>query len=581
PSAPHPQDTDCTSCHTDPGGSWDAVSWDHTPKPSACASCHEGSRPSSPHPQDTDCTSCHTDPGGSWDAVTWDHTPTPNSCASCHEGSRPSAPHPQDTDCTSCHTDPGGSWDAVSWDHTPKPSACASCHEGSRPSSPHPQDTDCTSCHTDPGGSWDAVSWDHTPKPSACASCHEGSRPSSPHPQDTDCTSCHTDPGGSWDAVTWDHTPTPNSCASCHEGSRPSAPHPQDTDCTSCHTDPGGSWSAVTWDHTPSPSSCVSCHESDRPGSGHPQGKGKGKGTDCVNCHSPGGSWDDGDDDDDGQGGGDDGRKKDNDNNDTNSYSLPARLPDFTEVFFMLDERSASTTASDTRGLFVGIVNDPFEAFWGDGLFHGDGAFNYIDFEDYDSFLQASRALTITVRMRPVGIATGNYATRILARDSNRNYHLSVWRDVSWGTYNPPDNVASIAFWISPVDRRGGASWKPVLTDCGNFPILNDHWYLVKVVWNSEKKGTFPCDIFMDDQGTDGLGTKEQWSGYRNATDARQSQLPPNHRLYEGDQIAVGNGDFTIGTNVNNHAYNNFIGEIDWIFWRAKVDYSGVDDSPN
>ncbi len=307
-------------------------------------------------------------------------------------------------------------------------------------------------------------------------------------------------------------------------------------------------------DHSQIAGSCDGCHEDSRPSSAHPQSG------DCSNCHSdPGGSWSGG------------------------SYDHFPPNPDCLGCHTFAANSAAiappvTAPDADTWGLLVGMVNDHNEAFWGDGLFHGDGALNYVDFEYYGSFLQASGALTIGARIRPAGIGTGNYATRILSRDSNRNYHLSVWRDSS---FDPPGGVAAIAFWISPVNARGGSSWKPVLTDCAGYPILNDHWYLVKVVWNSGKAAGIPCDIFLDDEGMDGLGTEELWPGCRNATDSQQSHLPANRRLHEGDLIATGDGDFTIGANVNNHTRNNFIGEIDWIHWQARVDYSDVDDPPN
>jgi predicted CXXCH cytochrome family protein len=257
------------------------------------------------------------------------------------------------------------------------------------------------------------------------------------------------------------------------------------------------------------------------------------------------------------------------------------------EVTFQLNESAGNTTASDESGIIIGTVNDPVETFLGDGNFHGDGIDNYIAFENNDKCLQASRALTLEVRIKPSGIGTDNYIKRILARDSNQNYQLSVWRNNNWSTYNAPDGVASIAFWFSPVDKHGGKWWKVVMTDYSSCPIVSDHWYRIKVVWNSDKTGCssppygcIPADIFVDDQGTDGSGAGENWSGYKNCTDWDQSQLPDDRKIYEGDEITTGDGDFTIGVNVNNHTNNLFNGLIDWIIWQDSVDYSGVDDPP-
>jgi hypothetical protein len=94
----------------------------------------------------------------------------------------------------------------------------------------------------------------------------------------------------------------------------------------------------------------------------------------------------------------------------------------------------------------------------------------------------------------------------------------------------------------------------------------------VKIVWDSSKTGGIPGDIFVDDQGTLGDDADENWAGYINCTDSDQSQLPADRYLYEGDEITTGDGDFTIGTNVNNHANNVFNGLIDWITWKDTVD---------
>jgi predicted CXXCH cytochrome family protein len=247
---------------------------------------------------------------------------------------------------------------------------------------------------------------------------------------------------------------------------------------------------------------------------------------------------------------------------------------------FQLNEPAGSTTVTDAAAFYTGAVNDPADTLAGDGYVYGDGVDNYVDFESHDGCLQASRALTLETRIRPAGIGVENYIKRILARDTGGNYQLSVWRNVNWATYNPPSGVASIALWVRPVDSHGGTAWKPVLTDYDICPIVSDHWYRVTVVWNSDKVGGIPPDIFVDDQGTLGDDGDESWAGYLNCTDADQSQLSADRYLYEGDEITTSDGDFVIGANVNNHGNNVFTGWIDWIVWRDVADYSGVDDLP-
>ena len=243
---------------------------------------------------------------------------------------------------------------------------------------------------------------------------------------------------------------------------------------------------------------------------------------------------------------------------------------------FDLDESAASSYVLGDQGLVIGVVNDPTESLPGgeyNGYFYGDGVDNYIDFEYNSKCLQGDTALTIEVRIKPSGIeGTDNYIKRVLARDTGGNYQVSVWRNNSWTNYNAPADAASIAFWLRPVDAHGGTGWKVVLTDYDKCPIVSDHWYKVKIVWDFSKTGGIPCDIFVDDQGTAGDDAGENWAGYINATDSDQSQLTSDRFLLEGDVIATFDGAFTIGANVNNHTKNVFNGLIDWITWSPTVD---------
>ncbi len=257
-----------------------------------------------------------------------------------------------------------------------------------------------------------------------------------------------------------------------------------------------------------------------------------------------------------------------------------------TVASFQMGEAACSATAQDDVAYLTGTVSDSCTTLLGDGYFHGDGDGannNFIDYFDADACMVSATALTIEARIKPTGIGTANYIRRVISKDADGvNYQVSVWRNTGWATYSPPDNVASIAFWIPPVDSHGGNGWKVVLTDYDTCPIVSDHWYRVRVVWNSAKIGGFPGDIFVDDQGTDGLNTGETWSDYVNCTDADQSQVNPVTQLIlEGDQIKAGQNNMRIGTNVNNSTRNHFEGLIDWITVETAVDYTGLDDTPN
>ncbi|MFH1278257.1 MAG: LamG-like jellyroll fold domain-containing protein [Candidatus Eisenbacteria bacterium] len=236
------------------------------------------------------------------------------------------------------------------------------------------------------------------------------------------------------------------------------------------------------------------------------------------------------------------------------------------EAAFELNEAAGSPYVLDDGRTMAGTVNDPSETLPGDGLFHGDGVDNYIDFTTNVSCLKASTALTIETMIKPSGMeGSGAYIKRVLARDQGGNYQVSVWRDNSWENYEAPDGTASIALWVAVVDNHGGNGWKPVLTDCVQYPIVSDHWYHIRIIWNSEKAGGIPGEIWVDDLGPEGDDGGENWAGLADATDSDQSQLTPDRYLYEGDEIRTSDGAFTIGANVNNHANNVFLGLIDYV----------------
>ena len=244
-------------------------------------------------------------------------------------------------------------------------------------------------------------------------------------------------------------------------------------------------------------------------------------------------------------------------------------------VSIQLNETAGAATVSDDSGLITGSVTSTSSPqAMGGGYLTGNGADNHIEFTDNDECLQAERNMTIETRIKPSNIpadTTTSYIRRVIDRSIGGNFQVSVWRNPSWAEYNPPAGAASIALWTKPVDDHGTNAWKIALTDYDAYPIVSDHWYQVRVEWDSSKVGTFPVDIFVDDQGTDGAGTGEQWSGYVNATDADQSQVRTVSQLYEGDEITAIAGDFTIGCNANNHANNVFDGQIDWITWTGDV----------
>jgi hypothetical protein len=261
-------------------------------------------------------------------------------------------------------------------------------------------------------------------------------------------------------------------------------------------------------------------------------------------------------------------------------------------VTFDLNEASGSAYVFDGESRMPGEVFGGASTLTGSEFSGGgDASGRYIKFDNNPSCLLASTAMTIEARIKPTGIPTDtttNYIRRVLARDDNNTYQVSVWRNEGWANFTAPSGEASIALWVKPVDSHGGSGWKVVLSNYtgaagasgeGECGITNDHWYLVKVVWDTNKAGGtpgsyfVPADIYVDDQGTDGTGTGENWSGYVRCTDDDQSlQTADGNKLWTDDEINSANGSFAIGVNVNNNANHQFNGLIDWITWKDSVD---------
>jgi len=252
---------------------------------------------------------------------------------------------------------------------------------------------------------------------------------------------------------------------------------------------------------------------------------------------------------------------------------------------FALNEPAGSTLIFDNQGVLPGKVSDPAGALPGDGQFHGDGVDNYVLFPYNPGCLHATESMTLELRFRPDLVDSGGVSTiqRLFAADDNSGYQVSVWRNTSdpWGpVFSPPAGVACLAFWVAPVDKHGGNAWKPVLTDYSLCPVVAGHWYKARVVWSSSKQGGIPADVFIDDQGPAGNEVGQSWTGMINCTDWSQKLIPADRKLFPGDVMVAGKGDFAIGANVNNTNNNLFVGRIDWINWSPVATYVGVDGGP-
>ena len=245
---------------------------------------------------------------------------------------------------------------------------------------------------------------------------------------------------------------------------------------------------------------------------------------------------------------------------------LSSQCPTY-PVSIPLNEPAGSSFIMDSQNILYGIVNGT-STLTG-SAYSGNALSNYIDFPYNSACLDATKVVNLETRIKPTGLdGTANYIRRILSRG---NYQISVWRNNSFGSYSAPSGTASIALWVNVANSHGGNAWKPVLTNYSTCPIVSDNWYKIRLVWNTDKPGGtpgqffVPADIFIDDQGTDGNGAGERWSGEANCTKSDQSYHPDASKLYTADEITPSTSAFVLGADINNRTGFVFNGLIDWL----------------
>lgn len=137
---------------------------------------------------------------------------------------------------------------------------------------------------------------------------------------------------------------------------------------------------------------------------------------------------------------------------------------------------------------------------------------------------------------------------------------------------------------------ENGAWFKQISSDIENYPIVQGHWYKIRIVFNTDKP-RLAVDIFADDQGTDGSDTGELWSGYRNvsrpdpedSSACKWAAIPG--LVMNTDDNTTSIGDNTVHTrpgqdDQGDYRNSTLKGKLDWFEWKPVVDYSGINDPP-
>jgi hypothetical protein len=270
----------------------------------------------------------------------------------------------------------------------------------------------------------------------------------------------------------------------------------------------------------------------------------------------------------------------------------------------------------------------------GDGLYTGDETeteATYIDVDNTNLCLKSPRALTLEARFSMgdvdldyVDVAPANgidddhdaggpfsrdgdgrntTATRVAERQ--RTFQFTIMRG-NWAG----DEVAAragtarVLFKYRVTDRGycdgtypgdptvGNGAWmKQISSDIEQYPLVNGHWYQVRIVFNTDKPRTV-VDIFADDQGTDGNDAGELWAGYKNiakpdpeaSAGCKWAAIPGLFMATEDQYLYIGDNVSHLRPGADDPGdYRNTMlkGKLDWFVWRPVVDYSGVDDPPH
>ncbi len=286
---------------------------------------------------------------------------------------------------------------------------------------------------------------------------------------------------------------------------------------------------------------------------------------------------------------------------------------------FHLDEAQAAATTADESGLLVGTVSNPAFVFPDpvNTAFHGDeNEGTRIDVDNNAACLMSNRALTVEARIQPNAVdldfadADGDGVDDNLGRTATfgrifeRRRNLMITLLHTW--YRGDGISEQAGKGAIEVKYRTDASVRhtcphpsyPNDTYAGNdvrmhqisseaavHPIVNDHWYRIRVVFNSDKPN-FPVDIFADDQGTDGVaeplaGAGELWSGFKNIA-RTEPEDGCKWGALPGDFIETRDEFTYLGSPwSSSNATHLFKGLIDWVTWSPIADYTGVDDPPH
>jgi hypothetical protein len=311
------------------------------------------------------------------------------------------------------------------------------------------------------------------------------------------------------------------------------------------------------------------------------------------------------------------------------------------------DESAGSTTVTDSTGLVVGELTTGDLAFGilGDGYFTGDPIQQvptYIDFTQNNRCFKTPRAYTMETRVYfatvdldygdayplngldddwdygdPDGPGTVPSHSQLpeydpLTPDGRRQTRIDLYRRnylvqsfgavranyLGYGTEEKRDTIGfGFRHWIQdqtlacdgsrPNDPRVRSSYVEEEAGGGSsgHTLVSGHWYTLRVVFNTDKTGS-PFDFFGRDEGTDGMGTGANWSGYVNLRDKTNdiegfqdcnfAANPGSEHTDRGGSFIIGGYDWEPGDIMTPW----IPGKMDWFSYKPIADYKGLQEGP-
>ena len=286
---------------------------------------------------------------------------------------------------------------------------------------------------------------------------------------------------------------------------------------------------------------------------------------------------------------------------------------------FQFNDPPGSAYILGEHGVMLGLVNNPSVTLPTGGVFYGDeNQGTSIDFANNTQCLQDGNTVTIEAVFLPNAVnldwedTDGDGVDDNIDRNATfsriferkRNIKITLLH-ADYAGDNTPSRAdrarIQVKYFVETASRHtcpdpqwpedsyigDDVRWHQINSLIDEYPVVNDHWYRMRVVFNSDKSAVpgstgSPVDIFLDDLGREGGDepATELWAGFKNVSATMNESSSCRWGALPGDVIALENQPSFIGTAPDHNPAYLYKGMIDWISWKPEADYTGVDDQP-